>query len=166
MSRAFVKELDGDEHPETLPPRLVSPHPNYVTPQGLEQLDRQIAELKAEWRKLRKAETLESRRQLAEVQRDLDYFQNRRESALLVPVEAHPEAVRFGGTVTVAEDEDERTFSIVGEDEADPEQGRVSWTSPLAKAVHGARVGDLRIWQRPKGNLELEILEIAEITCP
>ena len=72
----------------------------------------------------------------------------------------------FGGTVTVAEDENERTFSIVGEDEADPEQGRVSWTSPLAKAVHGARVGDLRIWQRPKGNLELEILEIAEITCP
>ena len=71
MSRAFVKELDGDEHPETLPPRLVSPHPNYVTPQGLEQLDRQIAELKAEWRKLRKAETLESRRRLAEVQLDV-----------------------------------------------------------------------------------------------
>ncbi len=161
MSRAFVKELDGDELPETLPPRPVSPHPNYVTPPGLEQLDRQIAELEQEWRQLRKTETLEARRRQAEVKRDLDYFQTRRETAILPPAHAHPDVVGFGSTVTVAEDEGERTFTIVGEDEADPEQGKVSWTSPLAKAVHGARIGEVRLWQRPKGNLELEILEIA-----
>ena len=158
MSRAFVKELDGDELPETLPPRPVSPHLNYVTPLGLEQLDHQIAKLEAEWRNLRKAETLESRRRQAEVERDFHYFQNRRESAILVPSEANPEVVRFGCTVTVEEDDGERTFTIVGEDEANPEQGKVSWTSPLAKSVHGASAGDFRVWRRPKGNVELEIL--------
>ena len=161
MSRAFVKELDGDELPETLPPRPVSPHPNYVTPPGLEQLDRQIAELEQEWRQLRKTETLEARRRQAEVKRDLDYFQTRRETAILPPAHTHPDVVGFGSTVTVAEDEGERTFTIVGEDEANPEQGKVSWTSPLAKAVHGARIGEVRLWQRPKGNLELEILGIS-----
>ena len=53
---------------------------------------------------------------------------------------------------------DSSGVTIVGEDEANPEQGKVSWTSPLAKSVHGASAGDFRVWRRPKGNVELEIL--------
>jgi transcription elongation GreA/GreB family factor len=70
--------------------------------------------------------------------------------------------VHFGATVR-AEDAEGRVhrFKIVGEDEADVATGKVSWVSPLAKALIGARVGDTVKWRRPAGEVELEILEIS-----
>ena len=77
------------------------------------------------------------------------------------PARQKPQEVAFGATVRVADPQDEeREFTIVGEDELDAEHGRVSWVSPLAKALLGARVGDVILWRRPAGDVELEILAI------
>jgi transcription elongation GreA/GreB family factor len=67
--------------------------------------------------------------------------------------------IRFGATVNVEDEEGARhVFTIVGEDEADPERGLISWVSPLGRALLNRRVGDAVRWQRPVGDLELEIL--------
>jgi transcription elongation GreA/GreB family factor len=69
--------------------------------------------------------------------------------------------VAFGAAVRVcASDGEERVFAIVGEDEADAAIGKVSWVSPLANALLGARVEDVVTWARPNGNVDLEILSI------
>ena len=69
--------------------------------------------------------------------------------------------VTFGAVVDLIDENDQRSrYRIVGEDEADAEQGSVSWLSPLAQAVLGARVGDEVTWRRPAGDLRLEIVGI------
>ena len=98
----------------------------------------------------------------AAVARDLRYFQARLESAIVVDVANEPDdEVHFGATVKT-EDENGEThvFTIVGEDEADVAKGKVSWRSPLAKALIGAKAGDTVTWNRPAGALALEVLEI------
>jgi transcription elongation GreA/GreB family factor len=70
--------------------------------------------------------------------------------------------VGFGATVTVRETSGEhRDYTIVGEDEADPDAGLVSWVSPLARVLEGARVGEQAVWRRPAGSLELTVVAIA-----
>jgi transcription elongation GreA/GreB family factor len=72
--------------------------------------------------------------------------------------------VHFGATVKMAdEDGKEHRFTLVGDDEADVAAGRISWASPLAKAMIGAKVGDTVMWRRPVGDAEVEI---AQITYP
>jgi transcription elongation GreA/GreB family factor len=139
MSRAFVKESDDSGEP--LPELSVSPHPNFVTPAGLEQIEQRVAALEAE---LRAARASNDKALLARINRDLRYWAQRRGSARLVPPAAAPvELVRFGVDVTVRfEDGTERTFRIVGEDEADPGRGLVSWVAPLGRALTGKAVGD------------------------
>jgi len=74
---------------------------------------------------------------------------------------AAADRVGFGATVDLVDEDGARyRYRIVGEDEADPEQGLVSWVSPLARALEGARVGDSVIWKRPAGDLEVEVLAI------
>jgi transcription elongation GreA/GreB family factor len=143
MSRAFVRESDQDAEP--LPERVISPHPNFVTSAGLRQIEEQIRDLEAERRAARQAEDQAT---LARIERDLRYWTQRRSSARLVEASAAPDTVRFGVKVTIeSADGSRREFRVVGEDEAEPSQGRISWVSPLAAALIGARLGDVVTFQ-------------------
>jgi transcription elongation factor GreB len=150
MSRAFVKEPDAGAPGQDLPEKPVSEHPNYVTPAGLATLERRAGELQAR------------RQELEHVDRDLRYHTARLESAIMVDPAAQPgDEVAFGAAVTVAGEGGERTFTIVGEDEADLATLRVSYVSPLAEALLGAHIGDRVVWHRPAGDLELTVTAIA-----
>ena len=160
MSRGFVKEDDLEHAGTDLPERPISEHPNYVTPLGLQQLQQHTAQLEQERQQLapRKEDPSISQR-LGMVERDLRYFQARLESALLVdPSQQSGDNVLFGACVTT-EDENGQTheFRIVGEDEADIAHNKVSWVSPLARALLGHKVGDSVNWKRPAGDMVLEI---------
>lgn len=164
MSRAFVKESDDDFGAGELPERPVPAHANYVTPQGLEQLRaraRELAELR-EQLKVISADDSEARRKLREVERDQRYFNAQLERAELVnPAEQSHGEVRFGATVEVEDaDGGVQEFSIVGDDEADVAAGKISWGSPLARSLLGARRGDVVKWRRPAGDIEVEIIAI------
>jgi transcription elongation GreA/GreB family factor len=163
MSRGFVKEDDLEHAGTDLPERPLSEHPNYVTPLGLQQLQQQAEQLEQERQQLapRKDDPIVSQR-LGMVERDLRYFEARLEQVILVEPNAEPsDKILFGATVTV-EDEDGETqvFSIVGEDEADIAERKVSWVSPLARALLGHKAGDSVTWKRPAGNMTLEIINI------
>jgi transcription elongation factor GreB len=153
MSRAFVNEERLSEN-EELPPLPLSPHPNYVTPAGLEQLRARLAEAQA---RLPQADSP------AEVRREITWLEARVGAAILVQPGSQPrDKVAFGATVKVADPEGEvRSYQIVGEDQADPAQGLVSWVSPLGKALIGAEVGDVVGWRRPAGLVEIEVVEIS-----
>lgn len=163
MSRAFVKEPDSGAPDLDLPERPVSEHPNYVTPAGLAELERRAGEVEA-----RRLELLAlgddplNADDLRHVDRDLKYYAARIESAILVDPAAQPvDEVAFGAAVTVTDAGGERTFTIVGEDEADLATLKVSHVSPLAEALMGARVGERVVWRRPAGDLELTVTAIA-----
>ena len=138
MSSAFVKEREGGEAFEDLPDRPISPHTNFVTPEGLAQIEAEVARFQAEFSALAPdAKADESR-----VTRDLHYWTARLGSAQLVET-IHGDTVHFGSTVEILrEDEAKQTFRIVGEDEADPAKGSISYVSPMARALTGKSVGD------------------------
>jgi transcription elongation GreA/GreB family factor len=162
MSRAFVKEGDDSDRVEQLPDRPQSPHTNYVTAAGLQHLQDRVAELTERRAELSGQESLQSRQDLGVVERDLRYFEERLQRAVLVgPRAATDGRVRFGDTVTVCDAGGrEQRFTIVGEDEVDVQSGRISWVSPLATALLHAELGDSVIWRRPAGDEELDILAI------
>jgi transcription elongation GreA/GreB family factor len=153
MSRAFVKEQDGRDA-EELPDRPISPHQNFVTPEGLAQIeaahDRAHAEHAA-------ALAADDRASVGRAARDLRYWAARRASAQLLPPPPDTAQVHFGSTVTIARDDGRRqTFRIVGEDEADPARGTLAYVAPLARALMGKEVGDVV----PMGDAEAEIVAI------
>lgn len=155
MSRAFVKEADGLAAFDELPERLVSPHPNLVTETGLAQIEAEVARLSRDYAE---AQAAGDRAALNAAARDLRYWSARRASAELVADPVESEEVRFGSRVTILRDDDRRqTYRIVGEDEADPSQGTVSYVSPIARALLGKSVGDTV----QVGPGEVEIIAIA-----
>jgi transcription elongation GreA/GreB family factor len=162
MSRAFVKESDEDHASDELPERPLSAHPNYVTPRGLELLKARLKELQQSRDRLKADDTSMAKQKLTEVKRDIRYYSAQIDRAIVVDSANQPrDEVRFGAAVTITDEEGkQQTFDIVGDDEADVAAGRISWASPLAKALMGARVGDLVKWQRPAGALELEVVGI------
>ena len=162
MSRAFVKDDDGDTQ-DVLPELPISTHPNYVTPHGVAVLRQRLAAVHARHDALKanEQETLDQRNELAALERDLRYLNARVASAIEVDIAKQPhDRVAFGAIVTVDSAEGERRWQIVGEDEADAEHGLVSYVSPLATALLGARVGDEVRWQRPAGDMTIEVLRI------
>ncbi|WP_300546743.1 GreA/GreB family elongation factor [Roseovarius sp.] len=162
MNKAFTKEDDGST-PERLPDLPISPHPNHVTPQGLARLKARHAALEAELARLREGrDFLDDLHPLAVAERDLRYVEARLNTAILVPPPTEAtDQVRFGATVTVAdEDGQESTYTIVGEDESDPAQHLIAAFSPLARALIEARVGDIVEWPKPTGMVELEVLRV------
>ncbi|MDG1097477.1 MAG: GreA/GreB family elongation factor [Methylophilaceae bacterium] len=163
MSRGFVKEDDLEHAGTDLPERPVSPHPNYVTPIGLKQLEDAANALDKERVSLlgdKENETAKQR--LAVIDRDLRYLSVRLKDAILVePTNQDRSTVLFGAIVKVEDEAGELLeFHVVGEDEADIAQHKVSYVSPIAKALIGRKVGDSVRWKRPAGILELEIIEI------
>ena len=141
MSRAFVKDLE--DAVEELPDRPISPHPNLVTAEGLARIEAKVARLQQEHAA---AHAANDRAALARAARDLRYWTARRASAQLVPEPSDRSKVHFGATVSIVRDGGRRqTFRIVGEDEADPAHGSVSYASPLARALLGKSVGDTAV---------------------
>jgi transcription elongation factor GreB len=160
MSRAFVNENDTEAAADALPDLPQSKHPNYVTRRGLGLLEQRLAKAQEHQRELAArpddpAKDLE----LAHGTQEIRYLEARIERAIVVdPAQAPAEEVAFGAVVEVSDAAGGRhEFAIVGEDEADAEHGKVSWLSPLARALIGSGVGDVVQWRRPAGAIELEI---------
>jgi len=164
MSRAFTKESTDDLVSGELPERPVPAHPNYVTLRGLDLLQVRVRELQEFHEKLAQQTDDDSaaKQKLREVERDLRYFNAQLERAAVVDPAGQPrDDVHFGATVKIRDEGGKaHCFTIVGDDEADVAAGRISWASPLAKAMIGAKVGDTVMWRRPVGDAEVEIVEL------
>ena len=164
MSRAFVREPDGDTPPEPPAETPVSPHRNLVTPRGLALLQAELARLDAVLARP-EADDAPDR---ARVARDRRYFARRLASAEPVAPHADGEGeptVTFGYAVTLALPGERRvTWRIVGEDEADPSRGRIAWTSPVAGLLTGLGVGDEVVL--PAGAAEVVAINTAAEPLP
>lgn len=144
MSRGFVREDDQEEAP-FVPPRAPLPDgmTNYVTPRGLARLHAERSTLERA-RAEAGGSDMERRRTQAEIDGRLALLNERIVTARLVePAVGTPDEVRFGHTVRYREpDGTERRFAIVGVDEADVKEGRIAFTSPLARVLIGKRAGE------------------------
>ncbi len=144
MSVAFTRENDLEATAADLPDRPISPHPNLVTAAGLAALDAALAEARAAYGAAQMGDVQADRTAMARATRDLRYLSARRANAQLIETAPNPETVQFGTTVTLdREDGRRQVFRIVGEDEANPANGSVSYVSPLARAVMGKAIGDV-----------------------
>ena len=143
MSVAFTREEDVEAAAANIPDRPISPHPNLVTTEGLAQLEEAYLAAKAAYAAAQAAGDIGAdRTAMARATRDLRYYGARRASAQLIEP-AGTDHVAFGCTVSMArEDGLTQTYRIVGEDEADPKLGSVSYLAPLARALLGKEVGD------------------------
>lgn len=159
MSVAFTKEESAETASETLlPDRPVSPHPNLVTEAGLKALELQLQHARQAYDATSTIEDVnERRRQAASPLRDLRYFAERIRTAQVVPDPPSIDTVAFGSTVTFSRDDGRvQKYRIVGEDEADPKGGTISYVSPVARKLIGKAVGDVV----SVGDQELEIIAI------
>jgi transcription elongation GreA/GreB family factor len=158
MAVAFTREEDAESQAANLPDRPVSTHPNLVTPRGLELIEAELAAARAAYAEAQERGGIAAdRTAMARATRDLRYWSARRASAQLVETAENTGKVVFGSTVTLdREDGRRQTFRIVGEDEADPKQGAISYVSPLAAALLGKAVGDVVT----VAGGEVEILEV------
>ena len=139
MSKAFTKESDADDTIE-LPEREISALPNLVSARGLALIDAEIERYSAA-----NATALAAGDKEAAVRagRELRYWTARRNSAQVQPDPVGSAEVQFGSAVNILRADGRRqSFRIVGEDEADPSQGLLSWASPLARAMMGKGVGE------------------------
>ncbi len=147
MSRAFVKESDGSE-PIQLEERQISPDRNFVTESGLALIDDKIEQLKQQ---LALDNVKIDEMEIAQLSRDLRYWQARRTSAEAI-IPQQDDRVAFGHYIMLEDKDNKITYRIVGQDEADPNQGLLSYTAPLSKLLIGKSVGEEvsigdRIWE-------------------
>ena len=160
MSVAFTKEESAETASETLlPDRPISDHPNLVTETGLKALKRQLDEARQACEAAQRIEDVNERRREAAIPlRDLRYFSERVRTAQLVPGPASSNVLAFVSSFTVSRKAARvQKYRIVGEDEADPKAGSISFASPVAKSLMGKGVGDVA----GSGNQELEIVAIS-----
>ena len=177
MSKAFVKE-NGHEAEASEPdaPALPPGGKNYITPAGFARLKAELAHLVERERpevvktvswaaslgdRSENADYIYGKRRLREIDRRVRFLIKRLESAEVVNSSGRDtDQVFFGATVKVRSRDEEREVSIVGVDEVDPAHGRISWMSPVAKALIKAREGDTVTVRAPGGDEKLEILEV------
>src|SRR6185369_465319 len=145
MSRAFVKETAESAPP---PERMVDEGPNLVTAEGQAQIDTHIARIEAAM----KSETNVLLRET--LARDLRYWEIRKSTAEVAPTPS-TDIVSFGSTVTIQRKGRTQTFRIVGVDEADASKGLISFRSPLAQVILGARLGDVIEADEPLGEITI-----------
>ncbi|MBX7247452.1 MAG: transcription elongation factor GreA [Caulobacteraceae bacterium] len=158
MSVAFTKETDLEATAADLVDRPISGRPNLVTRSGLDAIERALAAAREAYAAAQAAGGVEAgdRTAMARATRDLRYWSSRRASAQLTEPVSEGRVV-FGSTVVIDRQGGRRqTYRIVGEDEADPSQGSVSYVSPLARALLGKSVGDEAI----VAGAEVEIIAI------
>ncbi|MBR0712245.1 transcription elongation factor GreA [Bradyrhizobium liaoningense] len=160
MSVAFTKEESAETASETLlPDRPISPHPNLVTEAGRQALQTQLQQAREAYEAAQAIDDVnEKRRQSAVPLRDTRYLTERLRTAQVMPEPTSTEIVAFGSTVTFSRPDGRvQTYRIVGEDEADPKAGSISFVSPVARSVMGKAVGDVV----GAGAQEIEIVSIA-----
>ena len=160
MSVAFTKEESAETAAEIqLPDRPISPHPNLVTANGLKALEEAMANARTAYDAAQRIEDVnERRRAAAPALRDIRYFCDRIRSAQVIPLALGIDTAAFGHRVTFRRDDGRKQiFRIVGEDEADPWNGTISYLSPVARALIGKAVGDVVV----AGDHEIEIMSIA-----
>jgi len=160
MAVAFTKEESAETAAETLlPDRAISTHPNLVTETGLKGLELQLQEARQAYEAASTVEDVnERRRQTANPLRDLRYFVERVRTAQLIADPSATDMVAFGSTVTFSRDDGRvQTYRIVGEDEADPKAGSISYVAPVARLLLGKAVGDVVT----VGDQELEVIRIS-----
>ncbi|WP_285418247.1 GreA/GreB family elongation factor [Pseudomonas sp. efr-133-TYG-5] len=161
MSRAFVNEDNAAAQADQPVERQVSAQPNYVTPQGRAQLQARVAELQALHAEQAARGEQADQQRLADLQRDLRYFNQRLASAQVVPGATSSDKVQIGSWVTFADESgSEQRVQLVGEDQADAARGLINWGSPLGRALLGARLNDEVLWQRPAGDQLIEVIRI------
>lgn len=145
MSVAFTKEDSAETASETLlPDRPISPHPNLVTAAGMEALEAQLKEAQEAYAVSQRIDDVNERhRQGALPLRDARYLAARVRTAQVVPDPIAFDTVVFGSTVTFSRGDGRvQKYRIVGEDEADPKKGMISFVSPMARLLMGKSVGD------------------------
>lgn len=160
MSVAFTKKDSAETASETLlPDRPISPHPNLVTEAGLKALEFQLDQAREAYQTAQMIEDVnERRRQAASPLRDVRYFAARIRTAQVIADPVSADTVAFGSTVTFRrEDGRVQKYRIVGEDEADPKCGSISFVSPVARLLMGKAVGDVA----GTSDQELEIISIS-----
>jgi len=153
--------------------------PNYITPQGFAVLRAEYDQLLGQERprivdvvswaagngdRSENGDYIYGRQRLREIDRRLGWLAKRMKAAKVIDPAAQPDRARvyFGATVTIADDDDvERILTILGDDETDASIGRVGWSAPLARALRGARVGDLRRVTLPSGERNYEVIAIS-----
>ena len=145
MAVAFTREEDYEAQAANLPDRPISTHPNLVTASGLAAIDADLASARAAYAAAQAEGGISAdRTAMARATRDLRYWSARRGSAQLTEPEPQAGKVQFGGTVEIEREDGRRqAFRIVGEDEADPTKGSVSYVSPLARALLSKSEGDV-----------------------
>ena len=152
--------------------------PNYITPAGLATLRARYAQLQSierpkivetvSWAagngdRSENGDYIYGKRRLREIDRELGWLSKRMKAARVVDPSEQPDKNRvwFGATVTIADENDQqRTLTLVGDDEADATNGRIGWNAPIARAVRGAAIGDLRRVTLPSGETEYEVIAI------
>jgi transcription elongation factor GreB len=165
MSKAFTKESDegpGNEVHLDFKDPLPAGVKNYVTPEGAATLREELARLESEPRPKANDKGSAARKRVEALEKRLQFLRDRVANMTVIDLGSQDkDSVHFGATVTVADEEgNEKSYRIVGVDESDPAKGKISWISPIAKALISARVGDVVTLELPDGNAELEILQI------
>ena len=179
MNKAFVKESDADEDDDIggLPP-IPPGAKNYITPQGYQRIREELLQLidverpevvrVVHWAasngdRSENGDYIYGKRRLREIDRRIRFLTKRLDLAEVVDPSVHhgSDQVFFGATVTyINAAGDEQTISIVGIDELDPLNGKISWVSPVARALTKAKEGDVITLRTPAGDDELEILRV------
>ena len=177
MSKAFTREDDGPDEDPGIEPQTPPGTRNYLTPAGYARLKAELKSLveverpellktiawaAANGDRSENADYIYVKKRLREIERRIRFLVKRLEIAEVVdPRDQREDRVFFGATVTYADGQGrEHTVSIVGTDEVDPARGRVSWVSPIAKAMLKAREGDLVTLRTPAGVEPLEIVAV------
>lgn len=178
MSKAFTR--DGDENNTEVDTEVDASIPggkNYITPAGAERLRAELKKLRYEERpevtkvvswaagngdRSENGDYLYGKKRLREIDKRMRFLAKRLEAAEVVdPLVINVDYVQFGATVSLRfEDDTEKTYSIVGVDEVDVNKGRISWMSPLARALLKAKGGDYVTFHSPKGEQEVEVLSV------
>ncbi|MBC7396531.1 MAG: transcription elongation factor GreB [Bdellovibrionales bacterium] len=177
MSKAFTKEDDAAEDSLDIELQSLPTKKNYMTPRGFTRLRDELHELLNKTRpdlvqvvtwaasngdRSENADYIYGKRKLREIDRRIRFLTKRLEIAEVIePGQVKSNKVQFGASVTFQNEEGvQRTISIVGIDESEPGQGKISWISPLAKILLNQETGDEVTFRSPKGEEELEILKI------
>lgn len=160
MAVAFTREEDYEAQAADLPDRPISPHANLVTASGLAAIEAELAAARAAYSAAQaEGGVAADRTAMARATRDLRYWSARRATAQLTETDAPAGTVQFGRTVDIErEDGRKQTFRIVGEDEADPAKGSISYVAPLARALLGKGVGDTAM----VGDSEVEVMAVRD----
>jgi len=158
MAVAFTREEDYEAQAADLLDRPISPHPNLVTASGLAAIEAELAAARAAYSAAQaEGGVAADRTAMARATRDLRYWSARRGTAQLTEPDAEADTVQFGRTVEIERDDGRhQTFRIVGEDEADPAKGSISYVAPLARALLGKGVGDTAT----VGDAEVEVVAV------